>query len=74
MQNININKEFRIVFQPKNQDQYNGRRRFAIGGRSLDKYVGEYNARVAIERAWNSGEDKYTVKLRKHGQIDFYVK
>lgn len=71
---INVNKEFIVVFQPKQPELYSNKRRFAIGGKSLAKYIGEYNAEVALERAWNAGEDKYRVKLRKHGIVDFYTK
>lgn len=71
---MSINQEFRIVFQPKETLLYNGKRRFAIGGGSIAKYVGQANAETAIKKALNSGEDRFTIKFRKHGQIDFYVK
>lgn len=69
-----LNREFKIVFQPKEPDLFNGRRRFAIGAYSLQKYIGEVNAKTALSRALNSKDDKCTVKLRKHGRIDFYAK
>lgn len=71
---MTINAEFRIVFQPKNPALFNNRRRFAIGGGQIAKYIGEHNAEVAIERAFNGTSDKCVVKLRKQGTIIFYNK
>jgi hypothetical protein len=71
---MSINREFRIVFQPKNPAEFNNRRRFAVGANSLQDYVGEYNANQAISRAFASSGDKSTVRLRKFGKLDFYVK
>ncbi len=65
-----INREFRIVFQPKTDV----RTRFAVGAGSLHKYVTPENANKAFLRAWNSLDDKIQVKLRKYGRIDFYRK
>jgi hypothetical protein len=70
---MNINLQFRIVFQPKDPQLY-GKRRFAVGAKSLHKYIGILNAHNCFVRALNSKTDKYTVKLRKYGRIDFYVK
>jgi hypothetical protein len=67
-----VNKEFTIVFQPKNSIY--GKRRFAIGAGRLPFYVGQKNADTAILRALMSHDDKCTVKLRKYGRIDFYRK
>lgn len=69
-----INKEFRIVFQPKNPEDFNGKRRFAIGAGKLAEYLGEKNAETAIERALNTLDDKIRVKFRNTGWVDFYVK
>lgn len=68
-----LNRDFRIVFQPKDSELY-GKRRFAVGVKSLHKYVGLENAHNAFVRALNSKTDKCTVKLRKFGRIDFYCK
>lgn len=70
---FSINKEFRIVFQPKDPELF-GRRRFAIGGLSLKKYIGEKNANTAITKAFESKTDKVSFRFRKHGRIDFYPK
>lgn len=67
------NKEFKIVFQPKEPGTH-GKRRFAIGAGRLKNYVGEKNANIAILRAFNSLDDRCTVRLRKYGRIDFYRK
>lgn len=69
-----LNKEFRIVFQPREPALHGGKRRFAVGAYSLHKYIGEKNAKTALSRAFNSLDDVTTVRLRKHGRIDFYVK
>lgn len=71
---MTLNKEFTIVFQPKDREIYNGKRRFAVGAYSLEKYVGKKNAEVAIQRATDCLEDKIRIRLRKHGIIDFYVR
>lgn len=71
---MSLNQEFRVVFQPKETLLYNGKRRFAIGAGSIAKYVGEKNAQTAITKALAGGEDRFTIKFRKHGRIDFYVK
>lgn len=68
------NRDFRIVFQPKNPELYGGKRRFAVGANSLHKYIGLENAHNAFVRALKSKSDNVTVKLRKLGRIDFYSK
>ena len=69
-----LNRQFKIVFQPKNRKLFQDRRRFGVGAYSLYKYVGRKNAETALRRALSSLEDKCTVKLRKCGRIDFYFK
>lgn len=71
---MSINREFRIVFQPKNPEEFGGRRRFAIGGGSIAKYLGADNAAVAIEKALQSTEDCFKKKFRTKGEICFYNK
>lgn len=70
---LSVNKEFRIVFQPKDPEKF-GKRRFAIGGQSLKKYIGEKNANKAITKAFESKADKVSLRFRKFGRIDFYLK
>lgn len=69
-----VNKNFRIVFQPKQAELFGNKRRFAVGAGSLAKYIGQENANKAIQRAFVSPLDKAQVKLRKFGRIDFYSK
>jgi len=69
-----LNRKMRIVYQPNPGMPFSEKRRFAVGAYSLSKYVGEDNAKTAIQRAISSLDDKYTVRLRKHGRIDFYFK
>lgn len=69
-----LNQTFKIVFQPKNPDDFQGRRRFLIGAYSLHKYLGEKNAEVAISKALMNKNDRYTKLFRTKGRIDFYNK
>jgi len=71
---MNFNRHFRIVFQPKEPELFSGKRRFCVGAYSLYKYIGQENANKALQRAISSDTDKYTVRLRKFGTIDFYCK
>lgn len=79
---MSINRKLRITFQPKNKEDFEGKRRFSVGAKSLYKYVGEYNAAKQIEKALNykhrddtpKKQYKLRVKLRKFGTIDFYYK
>lgn len=71
---MKLNREFIVVFQPKDRSLFADKRRFAVGAYSLHKYVGKRNAKTAVERALKSDMDKITIKLRKHGRIDFYFK
>lgn len=68
-----FNKDFRIVFQPKDIEKY-GKRRFAIGAGKLAEYIGEDNAKVAFEKASGMMTDKLRIKFRVAGWVDFYVK
>lgn len=69
-----LNRHIIITFQPKDQEKFGGKRRFSVGVGTLKEYVGEQNAKNALRRAIESGEDKYRVQLRKQGIIDFYFK
>lgn len=71
---MSYNKKFKIVFQPKEREKYNGRRRFFIGANSLYKYVGRKSAKNALEKAETCLEDKFRRVLRGRGTIDFYYK
>lgn len=73
MKATQFNKDFRIVFQPKDIEKY-GKRRFAIGAGKLAEYIGEDNAKVAFEKASGMMTDKLRVKFRVAGWVDFYVK
>lgn len=69
-----LNKLFTVVYQPKKTAPFAEKRRFAVGAYSLSKYIGEKNAITAIGRALRSDQDKYTVRLRGHGLVEFYFK
>ena len=75
-----INRNFKIVYQPYDKSQHNGRRRFGIGAGKLSEYIGQHNTSVAIDRLLRMknpqpGSKKrwLRVKLRGHGIIDFYM-
>ena len=69
-----INKNFRIVFQPKDKALFNDNRRFAVGAGKLAEYIGADNAATCFEKADKIMTDKIRFKFRKQGIVDFYVK
>lgn len=78
-----LNKNFRFVFSV-NQDLFIQMpawyidniksNRFLIGGGSIAKYIGTDNANKVILTALNSKTDKVTLKFRKYGKMEIYVK
>ncbi len=68
-----LNKHFRFVYSPKNV-QNNKRNRFLIGGGSIASYIGTINALTVQKSALNSKTDKVTLKFRRYGKIEIYVK
>lgn len=70
---MTLNREFKFVFNPKEPEQFNGRRYFGIGANSLYKYIGAANAETVIRKALASKDDKIKIKFRKHGAIYVYV-
>lgn len=76
------NKNFRFVFTPKIDDHQNFMlfpfekklRRFLIGAGAIHKYIGLKNADTVLKVAENSKKDKITLKFRKCGKIEIYVK
>ena len=51
--NTKFNREFKIVFQPKEKEKFNNKRRFAVGAGRLDIYIGKSNAEVCFKKEWN---------------------
>ena len=49
-----INKNFRIVFQPKNNEKFDNKRRFFVSAARLEEYIGKSNAEKVIQKAWES--------------------
>lgn len=68
-----FNKEFKIVFQPKEKEKFNNKRRFAVGAGRLSIYIGESNAQVVFSKGEKLSDDKLRIKFRKHGIIDIYL-
>lgn len=69
-----LNRNFRIVYEPKNLEFTGGKRRLFVGAGRLADYIGEDNARMSFDRALASTGDKIRIKLRKLGIVDIYVK
>ena len=67
------NNEFKIVFQPKEKEKFNNKRRFAVGAGRLSIYIGESNAQVVFSKGEKLSDDKLRIKFRKHGIIDIYL-
>ena len=68
-----LNKNFRFVFTPKIKGIYKSNR-FYIGGGSIAKYVTAPNAETVQKTALNMKTDKVSLKFRKYGKIEIYVK
>lgn len=67
--------DFNLVYQPSPElRKIHKRRRFLISPRMLHEYVGPENAYKANKRAFDTSEDKLSIKLRKYGKLDFYTK
>lgn len=69
-----LNKHFRFVYQPKQIELFQKSKRFLVDGGSISKYIGTENANKVILTALNSKTDKVTLKFRKYGKIEIYVK
>ena len=80
-----FNKNFRFVFTPNfEQINYNyfvdssygcySSRRFLVGAGSISEYITEKNAETVLKTAEKMKTDKSTVKFRKYGKIEIYVK
>lgn len=68
-----FNKEFKIVFQPYNKEQFDNKRRFAVGAGRLEVYIGKNNAEVVFKKGEALTKDKIRIKFRKHGIVDVYL-
>lgn len=85
-----LNTNFRFVFSPKNQIlkifNKNGNtigyieslqfypKRFLIGAGQIGKYITDKNANKVILATEKMKTDKITLKFRKYGKIEIYVK
>lgn len=63
-----------IVFTPKKPRKYSGRKRFLVSARMLYKYVGSEASNKAICEAYRSQLQKFTIKFRSSGKLEFYSK
>lgn len=84
-----LNKELKIVFEPNNRQDFGNRRRFAVGVRSLCKYIGASNKQAVMDRVEKLMMGERTcinsrgidvaklgrdiVKLRKMGKVFIYL-
>lgn len=71
------NTYYKIVFQPKDTSLFNHRRRFGVGVKSLQNYIGEANKETVIKtvkkKEVSVTENKIRMKFRKWGIIDIYI-
>ena len=65
-------QDFNIVFTP-NQKIYNYPR-FLVSKNTLKKYITEKNANKVLESIKNQQTNKSTLKFRKYGKIEIYLK
>ena len=61
-----------IVFEPINK-QYNFKR-FLISINTLPKYITQKNANKVLLKAQKMKTNKTTIKFRKYGKIEIYLK
>ncbi len=70
---ISINNEAFIVFTPKLPHNYVNKR-FLISANRLSNYITDNNANKALQTIQNMQTDKVTLKFRKFGKIEIYLK
>lgn len=68
-----MKNDFLIVFSPKSPENYNKRKRFLISINQLKRYIGNNDLNV-IKQTHSLKQDKHTLKLRKYGKIEIYLK
>lgn len=61
-----------ICFEPKQPKDK--RKRFLISVNTLKNYITEKNANKALESIKNQKVNKTTIKFRKYGKLDIYLK
>lgn len=64
--------DYNIVFTPK-EDKYNYPR-FLVSKNTLKKYITEKNANKVLESIKNQKTNKVTLRFRKYGKIEIYLK
>ena len=70
---MSLNRNYRIVYTPKNKEQYNYKR-FFVSPYQLSSYIGFCNANKVVRTALSMRVDKSTLKFRKYGKIEIYLK
>lgn len=65
-------KDVYIVYQP--HPSLGLKRRFLVSYRQLYRYITETNANKALQAAKNLRTNKCTLKFRKYGKIEIYLK
>lgn len=70
------NKDFKVVFRPKDMSLYPGKKRkyFGIGSRSIAKYIGESNAKFVVKKALECKKDSVICKFRNTGIVYVYLR
>ena len=69
-------KDTLIVFTPKEKNlfQISKYKRFLISHNQLEKYITKNNANQVLESIKNQQTNKTTIRFRKYGKIDIYLK
>lgn len=62
-----------VVFTPKNSENFNYKR-FFISYNQIEKYIGKKNANKCRNLHEKQKTDKLTIKFRKFGKIEIYMK
>lgn len=68
------NRNFNVVFSPKDKTLYANRRRILISCNQIQNYIGFDNYLAVLKRFDKCLQDKCTVKFRKLGKIEIYSK
>ncbi len=71
---INLEREFIIRFTANKRHELGRYFRKVVKSESLPFYIGDENTLTAITKALESVDDKFTIKFRKHGRVEFWRK
>lgn len=70
---MSLNKDYRIVYTPKNCTKYKYKRFFVLAYQ-LSNYISQENVNKCVLKALSMQTDKITLRFRKYGKIEIYLK